>query len=180
MEAAAVRIVKPAHWWALSLIGLFQVVAGALALVYPGLTLLALGLIFGINLLLAGSLLVILGAADETIGAGVKTVRIVVGVLTVIAGMLCVVRPGASVLVLLLCLAFWFVMTGVTALVEAAVEPRHRVLNVLLGLLGVAAGVIVLGDPDIGLSTLADLAGIILIIRGMLEFMAGLLVKSQS
>lgn len=180
MEASAVPIVKPAHWWALALVGLLQVVAGVIALAYPDLTLLVLGLIFGINLLMAGTVLIMLGAADEVASSGIKTVRIVVGVLTVIAGLLCVVRPGASVLVLLLCLGFWFVLSGVTALVEAAVQPQHRGVNVILGLLGVAAGVIVLGNPDIGLSTLADLAGIILIIRGMFEIFAGFFLRSAS
>lgn len=180
MEASAVAIVKPAHWWALALIGVLQVLAGVLALVYPDLTLLVLGLIFGINLLIAGTVLIMLGAADEVASTGIKTLRIVVGVLTVIAGLLCVVRPGASVLVLLLALSFWFVLTGVTSLVEAAMESRHRALNVLLGLLGVAAGVIVLGNPDIGLITLANLAGIILIIRGMLEIFAGFYMKSSA
>jgi uncharacterized membrane protein HdeD (DUF308 family) len=179
MEASA-AIVKPAHWWALALIGLLEVVAGFLALVYPDLTLLALGLIFGIYLLIAGTVLIMLGAADELASSGIKTLRIVVGVLTVIAGLLCIVRPGASVLVLLLALSFWFVLTGVTYLTEAAMESRHRVLNVILGLLGIAAGVIVLGNPDVGLITLANLAGIILIIRGVLEVSAGFYMKSHT
>jgi uncharacterized membrane protein HdeD (DUF308 family) len=39
----------------------------------------------------------------------------------------------------------------------------------VLGLIGIAAGIILLADPDIGLRTLAILAGILFIIRGVFE-----------
>ena len=173
-------MVKPAHWWSLALIGVFQIITGVLALVYTDVTLLALGIIFGVNLLLAGTMMVVLGAGDPDASGGVRTVRIVVGFLTTLAGMIAVVRPGASVLVLLLCVAFWFMLTGVAWLTEAFTEPRHRVLNAILGLAGIAAGVILVGNPDIGLGTLANLAGILLIARGGLELLAGLYVKAQT
>ena len=43
----------------------------------------------------------------------------------------------------------------------------------MLGLIGIAAGIIVLADPDIGLRTLAILAGILFIIRGVFEIALG-------
>ena len=177
-KGAAVQAVRPAHWWALVLIGLFQVIAGILALVYTDVTLLALGLVFGINLLLAGTLLVVISSADNDASGGITAVRLIVGFLTILAGLLCVVRPGASVLVLLLCVTFWFLITGIGWLVEAMHAKRHRVLNAILGLVGIAAGVILVGNPDIGLNTLANLAGILLIVRGSIEFAAGWVVRA--
>jgi uncharacterized membrane protein HdeD (DUF308 family) len=180
MAKSEAVMVKPAHWWSLALIGVFQIITGVLALVYTNVTLLALGIIFGVNLLLAGTMLVVLGAGDENAGGGVKTVRIVVGFLTTLAGLIAIVRPGASVLVLLLCLSFWFILTGVAWLTEAFTSPNHRALNGVLGLAGIAAGIILVGDPDIGLNTLANLAGILLIARGAIELAAGLYIKTQS
>ena len=177
-KGAAVQAMRPAHWWALVLIGLFQVAAGILALVYTNVTLLALGLVFGINLLLAGTLMVMISSADNDASGGITAVRLIVGFLTILAGLICVVRPGASVLVLLLCVGFWFVITGIGWLVEAMHAKRHRVLNAILGLIGIAAGVILVGDPDIGLNTLANLAGILLIVRGSLEFVPGCVVRA--
>jgi uncharacterized membrane protein HdeD (DUF308 family) len=172
-----VEVVRPSRWWALALLGLIQIVAGVFALAYPDLTLLALGLVFGINLALAGTILIVVSAAEDGSPSGIKAVSIVVGVLTVVAGLLCLVRPGASILVLLLCMSFWFLLTGITALVEAIHVPAHRGLNAFLGVLGITAGIIVVGDPDIGLNTLADLAGILLVIRGVLELAAGLYLR---
>src|SRR5882757_7538550 len=141
-KSAPVQMVKPAHWWALVLIGLFQVIGGVLALVYTNVTLLALGLVFGVNLLLAGTMLVVISGADRLAPSGITAVRMVVGFLTILAGLIAVVRPGASVLVLLLVVSFWFLISGVGWLVEAAEGKDHRVLNVILGLAGIAAGVI--------------------------------------
>src|SRR5262249_20780339 len=39
-----VHFEKPAHWWTLALLGTFQVIGGFVALVYPDVTLLALGI----------------------------------------------------------------------------------------------------------------------------------------
>src|SRR6187551_197088 len=108
-KGSAVQALSPAHWWALVLMGLFQVVAGVLALVYTDVTLLALGLVFGVNLLLAGTMMVVISSADPIASGGITAVRLIVGFLTILAGLICVVRPGASVLVLLLCVSFWFV-----------------------------------------------------------------------
>ncbi|MDX6615414.1 MAG: hypothetical protein QOD60_505 [Solirubrobacterales bacterium] len=179
-KGAAVQAVNPAHWWALILIGLFQVIAGILALVYTNVTLLALGLVFGINLLLAGTMLVVISSADNDAPGGITTVRLIVGFLTILGGLICIVRPGASVLVLLLVVAFWFVISGIGWLTEAMHAKNNRVINTILGLVGIAAGVILVGNPDIGLNTLANLAGILLIVRGSVEFAGGWVIRAAS
>ena len=159
------------------MIGLLSIAVGILALAYPDLTLLALGLFFGINLLMVGAFAVMVGV-DEDSGAGGRTLRIVVGFLAILAGMVCLVRPGASVLALLIVVAFWFVMVGVADLARAFSEPRHRWLSAILGVIGVAAGIIIVANPDIGLETLALLAGIAFIVRGTVELIAGFALRS--
>lgn len=164
--------IRPERWWVVVLLGVLSIAAGVLALAYPGLTLLALGIFFGVNLLLAGTLWVVVGA-DEDTGAGGKVLRIVVGFLAILAGMICLVRPGASVLALLLAVAFWFVMTGVADLARAVSEPEGRAWSAILGVIGIAAGIVMVADPDIGLETLALIAGIAFIVRGTVEVFAG-------
>lgn len=185
MEAAGARepeviggtiTIRPDRWWLVALLGLLSIVVGILALVYPDITLLALGLFFGINLLIAGALWVIVGV-DEDSGAGGRALRLIVGFLAILAGLVCLVRPGASVLALLLVVAFWFVMVGVADLARAFSEPRHRVFSAILGVIGIAAGVIIVANPDIGLTTLALLAGIAFIVRGTVELIAGFALR---
>jgi len=169
--------IRPDRWWLVALLGLLSIVVGILALAYPDITLLALGLFFGINLLIAGILWVMVGV-DEDSGAGGRALRLIVGFLAILAGMVCLVRPGASLLALLIVVAFWFVMVGVADLARAFSEPRHRVLSAILGLIGIAAGVIIVANPDIGLETLALLAGIAFIVRGTVELIAGFALRS--
>jgi uncharacterized membrane protein HdeD (DUF308 family) len=169
--------IRPDRWWLVALLGLLSIVVGVLAIAYPDITLLALGLFFGINLLFAGALWVIVGV-DEDSGAGGRALRLIVGFLAILAGLVCLVRPGASVLALLLVVAFWFVMVGVADLARAISEPRHRVFSGILGVISVAAGVIIVANPDIGLSTLALLAGIAFVVRGTVELIAGFALRS--
>ena len=115
---------------------------------------------------------------DEDSGAGGRALRLIVGFLAILAGLVCLVRPGASLLALLIVVAFWFVMVGVADLARAFSEPRHRVLSAILGLIGIAAGVIIVSNPDIGLETLALLAGIAFIVRGTVELIAGFALRS--
>lgn len=168
--------IKPERWWIVALIGVISIAAGILALAYPGITLLALGLFFGINLLVAGMFAVIV-AADEDTGPGGRALRMIVGFLAILAGLICLVRPGASVLALLLAVAFWFVMVGVADVTRAIVEPRGRFLSALLGVIGIAVGIVMVADPDIGLETLALIAGIGFIVRGTLEVFAGFALR---
>ena len=48
------------------------------------------------------------------------------------------------------------------------------IISIILGVVSIAAGVIIVANPDIGLTTLALLAGIGFIVRGTVEVMAGL------
>ena len=152
-------------WWLVGLLGLLAIAAGVLAIVYPNITLLALGLIVGIYLVIAGMAYVSLGTLDNQTASG-RVLRVIVGFLSILAGLVCLVRPGAGVLALLIVLSFWFILVGVADLARAIDVREHRVISVLLGIVSIAAGVIIVANPDIGLTTLALLAGIGLIVRG--------------
>jgi uncharacterized membrane protein HdeD (DUF308 family) len=166
----------PAKWWVVALLGVISIAAGVLALAYPDITLLALGLIVGINLVLVGVTWVALGMTEQHSEGG-RVLRFLVGFLAILAGLVCLVRPGAGVLALLIALSFWFIITGIADLARALDEREHRIIAAILGVIGIAAGVIIVADPDIGLTTLALLAGIGFIVRGTVELMAGLYMR---
>jgi uncharacterized membrane protein HdeD (DUF308 family) len=167
----------PAKWWVVALLGAVSIVAGVLALAYPDITLLVLGLIVGINLVLIGAIWIGL-ATTEVHSEGGRILRFIVGFLAVLAGLVCLVRPGAGVLALLLALSFWFIITGIADLARAMDEREHRLIAAILGVIGIAAGIIIVANPDIGLTTLALLAGITFIVRGTVELMAGFYMRS--
>ena len=159
-------------WWLVGLLGVLSIAVGILAIVYPDITLLALGLIVGIYLVIAGGSYVGLATVESATSGGTRVLRMLVGFLSILAGLICLVRPGAGVLALLIALSFWFILTGVADLARALDVREHRVIAVILGVVSIAAGVIVVANPDIGLATLALLAGIGFIVRGTVEVMA--------
>jgi len=169
--------VDPTKWWLVGLLGLLSIVAGVLALAYPDITLLALGLIVGINLVLIGATWVALATVEDHSPGG-RILRMIVGFLATLAGLVCLVRPGAGVLALLIALAFWFIITGMADLARALEEHEHRVIAGVLGVVGIAAGIVIVANPDIGLTTLALLAGIAFIVRGTVELIAAMYMRT--
>jgi uncharacterized membrane protein HdeD (DUF308 family) len=170
---------QPARWWVVCLLGLISIAAGVLAIAYPDITLLALGLFFGITLMLIGATWIVVGA-EEKASAGVQTLRIIVGVLAVLAGMVCLVRPGAGVLALLVAVSFWFIVTGISDIARAVAEPEGRVFSAIIGLVGIAVGIVLVADPDIGLETLALIAGIGFLVRGTIELAVGIYLRTHT
>jgi uncharacterized membrane protein HdeD (DUF308 family) len=163
-------------WWVFVLLGGIAIVAGVLAIAYPDLTLRALGIILGAYLLVWGVFTLAAAFAPET-PAPLSVLRVLVGFVGIVAGLICLVRPGASLLALLIAFSFWFILIGIADLVRAMESSRDRAWIALLGVVSVAAGVIILGNPDIGLTTLALLVGIGLLVRGTLEIIVGLTLR---
>jgi uncharacterized membrane protein HdeD (DUF308 family) len=177
VEGTGTVSTDPGKWWLVALLGAISIVAGILALAYPDITLLVLGLIVGINLVFIGAIWIGL-ATTEVHSEGGRVLRFIVGFLAILAGLVCLVRPGAGVLALLIALSFWFIITGVADLARALDEGEHRAIAAILGVIGIAAGIIIVANPDIGLTTLALLAGIGFIVRGTVELMAGFYMRS--
>jgi uncharacterized membrane protein HdeD (DUF308 family) len=163
-------------WWVFALLVGAAIVAGVLALAYPDITLRALGIILGAYLLVWGSFTLAAAFAPGT-PTPMAVLRVLVGFLGLLAGLICLVRPGASELALLIAFSFWFILIGIADLMQAMASTQNRGWVVLLGLVSIAAGVVILGNPDIGLTTLALLVGIGLLVRGTLEIIVGFTLR---
>jgi uncharacterized membrane protein HdeD (DUF308 family) len=176
-EGTGTVIPDARKWWLVLILGALSIAAGVLAVAYPDITLLVLGLVLGIYLVIAGSTWVALGTSEPLLSSGGRALRIVVGVLGILAGLVCLVRPGAGVLTLLIALSFWFIVVGVSDLSRAIESHEDRVISIILGVVSIAAGVIIVANPDIGLATLALIAGIGFIVRGTVEVMAAFYIR---
>src|SRR3954454_2305772 len=159
-EGTGTVIPDASKWWLVLILGVISIAAGVLALAYPDITLLVLGVVLGIYLVIFGTTWVVLGTTAPLLSEGGRILRIVVGFLGILAGLVCLVRPGAGVLTLLIALSFWFILVGVSDLTRAMETHEDRVISVILGVVSIAAGVIIVANPDIGLATLALIAGI--------------------
>jgi uncharacterized membrane protein HdeD (DUF308 family) len=102
------------------------------------------------------------------------------GVVAILFGVLAFARPGITLEVLVLLFAFWALFDGVFALVSSvgaaeAHEPWWPL--VLVGLLGIAAGVLTLKWPGITVLALLLIIAYWSIFRGILEIVAAVRLR---
>ena len=161
-----------ASGWLLIAVGVISVIAGLLALAYPDITLLVLGLITGINVLLLGVLAVVSAVAGEG-GTGSRILLAVLGVLGVLGGIVMMRRPGETILVIVLVLGLWLVLSGLTEAIVALIEPGDRGFRLLGALVDFLIGVLILAWPDASLVTVAILAAIAFLVRGAFVIWVG-------
>jgi uncharacterized membrane protein HdeD (DUF308 family) len=157
------------NWWLLLLRGIAAIVFGALALVWPGLTLLTLILFYGAFVLTDGviaTIAAIVGAAP----AG-RWWLALVGILGIATGVLTFMWPGMTALVLLFVMAGWAIAIGAAQII-GAIRLRKEIDNewflILSGVISVLFGVGVLLMPGAGALALVWLIGIYAIIAGAL------------
>lgn len=173
---ASAGVLRLPKWWTLVLIGFAGIIAGVLAIVWPDVTMLVLGLIFGIFLLVWGvTTLISVFQPGESFASTV--LGVVVGLLSTIAGLVCIVRPQLSIVALLFIVAFWFMVVGISDVVRGVVDPAYRWWNLIFGAVMLIAGIIIVSNPDIAITTLALIVGISFIVRGVLDIALGALIR---
>ncbi|MBO0897199.1 MULTISPECIES: HdeD family acid-resistance protein [Arthrobacter] len=103
---------------------------------------------------------------------GIRTGMVVTGVLSVVLGALVLFWPGATLDVIAVLFGLYFVVAGAVRVVTGLVTPLLgglRVLNILIGLLLLIAGVAAIRNPLASLSVLALFIGIAWIVEGIMS-----------
>jgi uncharacterized membrane protein HdeD (DUF308 family) len=161
------------NWWAVALRGVFAIAFGVVAMIWPGITVYALVLLFGAYAIVDGVFSIVAGfgqGARRAEGAGGRVWLILAGVAGVIAGALAFLWPGITAVALLWVIAAWAMATGaleVIAAVRLRRELRHEWLLALSGVLTVAFGILLVAWPAAGVLTLVTLIGVAAIIFGV-------------
>ena len=151
-------------WWLLVTVGLLSVVAGVIILFKPGDSLETLAVIAGIFLLIDGIFELAVSFMSSTRNHGMVAL---LGALTAIVGVLLIRHPIESVEAVALLIGLWLIAIGVIRFATAFDEPDHRGRYALAGAIELVAGIVIVANPDIGLTTLAILVGIAFIFNGL-------------
>src|SRR3954452_225815 len=118
------------HWWILAVRGALAVLFGLLALIWPGITVLALVLLFGAYALVDGVMALYTALFDRGRRGGRAGWLVLEGVAGVLAAIGAVVWPGITALALLYLIAAWALVTGVAEILADVPAPaapgRHR------------------------------------------------------
>jgi len=163
------------NWWMFAVLGVICVATGIAAIVWPDITLLVLGLLFGIYLLMAAIIEIIEAIAGPP---GGRAMSGILGVIALIAGLICLRRPGASLLAIVVAVGIYLIAAGVLRLITAFALPQDRGWAIALALLDAAIGIVILAWPNIGLATLAVVFAITMLFKGAFSIVIGLKLRS--
>ncbi len=158
------------NWWLLALRGVAAIIFGIIAFIYPGATVLALVLVFGIYAIIDGVLAVIAAFQIREV-VNQWWVVLLEGLAGIAAGVIALVNPVLTAGALLLLIAFWAVFTGVMEII-AAIRLRREINNewslILTGVLSIILGVILVVFPASGVLALIWAIGLYAIFFGVL------------
>ena len=158
------------NWWCLMLRGLAAIVFGIVAVLLPGLTLLALVILFGTYALVDG-VLALIEAFRGHVPEAPRWWLGLMGVVSLLAGAATFAYPGLTTLALLVVIGTWFMLRGVLEIV-GAVKLRREIegewLLILSGLLSVLFGFIMVMTPGTGALALVWLIAIGAVMFGVL------------
>ena len=158
------------HWWAVGLRGLAAIIFGILALLVPGITLIALIILFGAYALVDGVIATGVAIRGRAIMRNWGWL-LVEGIIGILIGILTFVWPSLTALLLLTFIAVWAIITGVMEIVQA-IELRRVIRNewllILGGVVSVIFGLVLFLFPRTGALALITVIGIYAIIFGVL------------
>lgn len=162
MQATVER--KP-RIWPVALRGVAAIVFGILVLAWPGVTVLALALLFGAFALVDGIAMLVVGIRRPG-DTGRRVAYLVGGVIGIAAAVATVLWPGITALVLVVLIGAWAIVTGAFQ-IWVATRPEGHWLFALVGGLAIVAGLIMLLRPGVGAIAIALVIGWYAIIAGV-------------
>jgi uncharacterized membrane protein HdeD (DUF308 family) len=162
----------------LILLGVLAIIVGILALAWPGITVLALVILFAIYAFIAAGLQA--ARAFSSAKAGPVFGHLLLGLIDLGAGVVALVWPAPTALVLVLVLGIWALVAGLTEIFAAFGSDETagtRTMFLLAGLVWVVFGVVLLAWPGPGTVTLALLFGIFAIVYGVSHIATGIRLR---
>ena len=155
--------------------GALATIVGIIAIAWPGITILALVILFAVYAFIDAGLQAMRAFGSATVGPVFG--RLLLGLLDLAAGVIALVWPGTTVLVLVLIVAFWAFVGGFAEIFLAFSGGENagtRALFIVGGLVSIAFGVVLFSRPDVGAVTLALLYGLFSLTYGTSRIVIGI------
>jgi uncharacterized membrane protein HdeD (DUF308 family) len=155
--------------------GVLAIAIGVTALAWPGVTVLALVILFAIYAFIAAGMEVVRGFSSEKAGSVVG--HLLLGLVDVAAGVIALAWPGPTALVLVLLVGAWAMVAGLVEIYagfEVGETTGTRALFFVSGLISVAFGIVLFARPGIGAVTLALLFGLFNLVYGFWALIEGI------
>jgi uncharacterized membrane protein HdeD (DUF308 family) len=167
------------QWWVLVLQGVLAIVFGVFALLNPGITIVSLALLFGAWALISGVSEIVEGwrVAEHR---GRSWPFALSGIVSIVAGVIAIVLPPAAIGGLLLLLAAWLIVSGISE-AYVAYRIREQIDNewilALAGIVRAVLGVVVFVAPIVGVIVVVATVGWVAIVGGLMAIGLGLRLR---
>lgn len=172
---------KPNWNWLIAR-GIFGIVFGLLAFIWPATALIAVSVLFAVYVLVAGAMSVM--AAFDQYRSHQKWMLLgLQGIVGIVAGIAALFYPGIALFSLIVLIALWAMVSGIVELALAFSAREFVGHPVWLGLAGLASilfGGAVLAWPLNGISFLVAFIGAYAVINGILFITWGIRHKTPS
>ena len=162
----------------LILLGVLAIIVGIISLAWPGVTVLALVILFAVYAFIDAGLQAMRAFSSKS--AGPVFGHLFLGLIDLAAGVVALVWPEPTALVLVLIVGIWAFVTGffeIFAAFGSGETAGTRALFILGGLVSIAFGAVLFARPNIGAVTLALLFGLFMIIYGISEITMGVQLR---
>ncbi|MER7838498.1 HdeD family acid-resistance protein [Streptomyces sp. NPDC096040] len=168
-------------WQTVLATGIASLILGVLVLVWPGASLLAAGVLFGIYLVISGifQLAAAFGTHRTT---SLRVLAFISGALSILLGLFCFRGPLESILLLALWIGIGWLIRGITQTIAAMHDPGTpaRGWMIFLGIVTFIAGVVLIVSPFRSVAVLTLVAGIWLVVVGIVEIISSFGIHSRA
>ncbi|MET8771222.1 HdeD family acid-resistance protein [Streptomyces sp. NPDC004658] len=170
-----------AAWQVVLLTGIGSLVLGVLVLIWPGASLLAAGVLFGLYLVYSG-VLQLVSAFGTHRATSLRVLAFISGALSILLGLFCFRGPMQSILLLALWIGIGWVFRGITQTLAAVHDSRMpaRGWQIFLGILTFVAGIVLIDSPFESVAVLTLVGGIWLVAVGIVEIVTAFGIRSRT
>ncbi|WP_380281028.1 HdeD family acid-resistance protein [Kitasatospora purpeofusca] len=174
-------LLAKAAWQVLLVAGLVSLGLGIVVFVWPEETLLVVGVLFGLYLLVIG-IVQLVAAFGTHATTAMRVLAFVSGAICVLLGLLCFRSAARSVLLLAIWIGIGWLFRGITQLVAAISDATMpaRGWQAFAGVANTLAGVLLMVWPVGSITALTVLAGVWLLILGLIEIVTAFQMRSTA
>jgi uncharacterized membrane protein HdeD (DUF308 family) len=170
------------HLWLYTVVsGVLAALLGVLIFLRPGAAILVTAIFFGAYLLVTGVAQLVLAFSVRS-SVGGRILLFIGGAAALVLAVLCFLNLNESIDLLAIWIGVGFIFRGVATAMSAFSDQSlpGRVWEIIVGILSVIAGIIMFVAPLEGLVALTQVTGIILVVIGITEIIAGIRIRRES
>jgi uncharacterized membrane protein HdeD (DUF308 family) len=160
-------------WWLTIGVGILSLIAGVIVILKPSNSLATIAVVVGIFAVIDGIIALVRAIASSS---GGRAFLVLIEIISLVIGVLLIRHPTKSVTAVALVIGIWLIAMGAIRLVLAFEASEGRGWQLFVAAIELIAGIVIVSSPHIGVTALAVILGIGLILNGLALAAAGVVL----